>query len=147
MPTRRRLLLSAAALALVPAAMSRAGPVAVTLYKSPDCGCCDGYVDYLRQHNFAVTVRATPKLAEISRQHGVPGELQGCHTSLIAGYVVDGHVPVEAIEKLLRERPDIKGITLAGMPIGSPGMSGAKTEPFTIHAIGKDGRTAVFMML
>jgi hypothetical protein len=143
MLTRRMLLLAGSALAL--AGPARAAPLPVTLYKSPECGCCEGYVEYLKRHGFAVTAKATNELAEISRKAGIPAELQGCHTSFIGGYVVDGHVPVEAINKLLAERPDIKGITLPGMPLGSPGMTGAKTEPFTIVAIGKDDGQSVFM--
>ena len=145
MPTRRMLLLAASVIAL--AGPAQAAPVPVVLYKSPDCGCCEGYVEYLRRNGFAITVKETRELAEISRKAGIPAELQGCHTSFIAGYVVDGHVPVEAINKLLAERPDIKGIVLPGMPLGSPGMSGAKAEPFTIVAIGKDGSQNPFMTL
>src|SRR5204863_8965692 len=113
----------------------------VALYKGPECGCCDGYADYLRHHGFAVTVTATPELSDISGKAGIPSELQGCHTAFIGGYVVDGHVPVEAINKMLAERPPIKGITLPGMPEGSPGvgMAGTKTSPFTVYQIGKDG--------
>ena len=143
MLTRRMLVLSVSALALVGPA--RAASVPVMLYKSPDCTCCEGYVEYLRRHGFAITVKATRDLAQISLKAGIPTELQGCHTSFIGGYVVDGHVPVEAINKLLAERPNIKGLTLPGMPLGSPGMSGAKAEPFTILAIGKDDRQSVFM--
>lgn len=143
MLTRRMLLLSASALAL--AGPARAAPVAVTLYKSPECGCCDGYVEYLKRHGFAVTAKPTNDLAEISRKAGIPADLQGCHTAFIGGYVVDGHVPVEAINKLLAERPAIKGITLPGMPLGSPGMSGTKAEPFTVVAIGRDDKQSVFM--
>src|SRR5438477_13187862 len=135
MITRRVLLTTASALAFIGPA--RAAPIAVTLYKNPECGCCDGYADYLRHHGFAVTAKATPDLSEISRKAGIPPELQGCHTAFIGDYVVDGHVPIEAIEKLLAERPAIKGITLPGMPLGSPGMAGDKTEPFVVHAIGK----------
>src|SRR5262245_10765894 len=145
MPTRRMLLLAASALAL--AGPAPAAPVPVILYKSPDCGCCEGYVEYLRRNGFAITVKETRDLAEISRKAGIPAELQGCPTSFIAGYVVDGHGPVEAINKLLAERPEIKGIVLPGMPLGSPGMSGAKAEPFTIVAIGKDGSQSPFMTL
>ena len=145
MLTRRALLITASTLAL--AGPVRAAPTAVTLYKSPECGCCEGYVDYLREHGFAVTVKATHQLAEISRKAGIPADLQGCHTAFIGNYVVDGHVPVEAIEKLLAERPAIKGITLPGMPLGSPGMGDDKTGPFTILAIGADGKSSVFITL
>jgi hypothetical protein len=92
-----------------------------------------------------VTVQAANDLADISRKAGVPPHLQGCHTAFIGDYVVDGHVPVEAINNLLAERPAIKGITLPGMPEGSPGMYGEKTRPFTVYAIGQDGISSVFM--
>ena len=145
MLTRRALLINASAIALTGPAY--AAPVAVTLYKNPECGCCDGYADYLRHHGFAVTATPTNDLAEISGKAGIPADLQGCHTAFIGDYVVDGHVPVEAIAKLLSEHPAIKGITLPGMPEGSPGMVGTKTEPFTIYAIGQDGKPGVFMTI
>ncbi len=110
------------------------------LYKNPQCGCCEGYADYLRRNGFQVEVKPTNDLAEISRKAGIPAEFQGCHTTFIDGYVVDGHVPVKTVEKLLTQRPDIAGIALPGMPMGSPGMVGEKTEPFTIYAIPKDGK-------
>jgi hypothetical protein len=104
----------------------------VTLYKNPSCTCCEGYVQYLEQNGFKVDVRPTNDLAEISRKAGIPEELEGCHTSFIGNYVVDGHVPVKTIRKLLDEKPAIAGITLPGMPSGSPGMSGEKTSPLTV---------------
>jgi hypothetical protein len=120
---------------------------AVMLYKSPACGCCEGYADYLRQHGFTVTVRESEKLAAISANAGVPPELQGCHTAFIGGYVIDGHVPIEAVRKLLDEHPDLKGLTLPGMPPGSPGMPGDKEAPFAIYAIGRDGKTKPYMTI
>jgi hypothetical protein len=143
MLTRRALLMTASALALTGPA--RAAAAAVTLYKNPECGCCDGYADYLRHNGFSVTAKATNDLSEISRKAGIPPELQGCHTAFIGNYVVDGHVPVEAINKLLAERPAIKGITLPEMPEGSPGMSGEKTGLFTIYGIGADGKSSVYV--
>jgi hypothetical protein len=108
----------------------------VTLHKNPGCQCCDGYADYLRENGFSVTVKPTHDLGQMSRAAGIPDEFQGCHLSQIDGYVVSGHVPVETVNRLLSERPDIAGVTLPGMPMGSPGMSGTKTEPFTIYEIG-----------
>ena len=116
-----------------------AGPIRATLYKDPQCGCCEGYAAYLRQNGFAVDVKPTNDLAEISRKAGVPSELQGCHTMFVDGYVIDGHVPIKTIRKLLSERPAIAGVTLPGMPTGSPGMTGKKTAPFKIYAVNKDG--------
>jgi hypothetical protein len=111
----------------------------VTLYKTPQCGCCEGYADYLRQNGFTVTVKPTHDLAAMSRDAGIPDEFQGCHLSMVDGYVVSGHVPVNTVRKLLTERPDIKGVTLPGMPLGSPGMNGVKEAPFDMLAITKSG--------
>jgi hypothetical protein len=116
-----------------------AAPTRATLYKNPQCNCCEGYAAYLRQNGFDVDVKPTNDLAEISRKAGVPAELEGCHTMFVDDYVVDGHVPVKVIRRLLSERPAIAGITLPGMPTGSPGMTGKKTGPFKIYAVSKDG--------
>jgi hypothetical protein len=129
--------LAPAALLLANGAPSLAGEKDVTLYKSPQCGCCEDYADYLRQNGFEVTVKPTHDLAAMSREAGVPDDVQGCHLSFIEGYVVSGHVPVGTVRKLLSERPDIKGVTLPGMPLGSPGMSGTKEGPFEILGISK----------
>jgi hypothetical protein len=137
--TRRTAILATLGLALPLPALA-AAPIQVTLYKNPECSCCEGYAAYLRQNGFEVDVKPTNDLAQISLKAGVPEELEGCHTAFIDGYVVDGHVPVEIIRKLLSERPAIAGITLPGMPEGSPGMFGQKTEPFTIYAVTKDGK-------
>ena len=117
-----------------------ADPIQATLYKNPQCGCCEGYADYLRANGFAVEVKPTNDLAEISRRAGVPEEFQGCHSTMIEGYVVDGHVPIDIVRRLLSERPAIAGITLPGMPMGSPGMGGEKTAPFTVYGVTKDGQ-------
>ena len=115
-----------------------AAPIQATMYKNPQCTCCEGYAAYLRQNGFEVDVKPTNDLAEISQKAGVPEKYQGCHTMFVDGYVVDGHVPVEIIQKLLSERPAIAGVTLPGMPEGSPGMVGTKTAPFVIYAVTKD---------
>ena len=107
-----------------------------TLYKNPQCGCCQDHAAYLRRHGYRVTEIATHDLEDIRRRHGVPEQLYGCHTILVGGYVVEGHVSVGLIDRLLRERPKIRGISLPGMPQGSPGMTGTKTEPFRIYEIG-----------
>ncbi|ABE64986.1 protein of unknown function DUF411 (plasmid) [Nitrobacter hamburgensis X14] len=131
-------LATAATLAGLPLA-SRAETLHATLYKNPDCSCCEGYATYLRDNGFAVDVKPTNDLAQISLNAGIPENLQGCHTMFIDGYVVDGHVPIKTIRKLLTERPTIAGITLPAMPTGSPGMVGQKRGPFTIYAVAKDG--------
>jgi hypothetical protein len=129
---------------LTPALPALAAPVQAVLYKNPQCGCCEGYAAYLRENGFEVDVKPTNDLEEISQKAGVPEDLQGCHTMFIEGYVVDGHVPVEVIKKLLSERPKIAGITLPGMPEGSPGMTGRKRETFVIYAVRKDAPPEVY---
>ena len=144
--TRRKLFLLLASTAVsTPVLFSShitraASPIPATLYKNPQCSCCEGYAQYLEKNGFRVDVKPTNNLAEISRNAGVPEDLEGCHTMFVGGYVVDGHVPVEVIRKLLAEKPAIAGITLPGMPSGSPGMVGQKTETWTIYAVTKDGK-------
>lgn len=115
----------------------------VTLYKTPGCLCCEGYADYLRLNGFSVSITSTHELSAMSREAGVPDDFQGCHLAFIDGYAVSGHVPVNTVNRLLTERPDIKGVTLPDMPLGSPGMTGVKTEAFTIYEIG-DGLPKVY---
>jgi hypothetical protein len=117
-----------------------AEPIRATLFKNPQCTCCEGYAAYLRENGFVVDVKPTNDLAAISQKAGVPEKYQGCHTMFVGDYVVDGHVPVDVVRKLLSERPPIAGITLPGMPSGSPGMVGSKTQPFVIYAVTKDGK-------
>lgn len=111
----------------------------VTLYKTPGCGCCEGYADHLRENGYSVAVKLSHDLAGMSREAGIADDFQGCHLSFVDNYVVSGHVPANIVDRLLAERPDIPGITLPGMPNGSPGMGGDKVEPFTIYEIGADG--------
>ena len=133
--------LGTAALASFAAPMrATAAPTHATLYKDPQCGCCEGYAAYLRENGFEIAVKPTNDLAEISQKAGVPEKLQGCHAMFVDRYVVDGHVPVNVVRKLLSERPAIAGLTLPGMPTGSPGMVGEKTQPFVVYAVTKDGK-------
>lgn len=115
-----------------------------TIFKNPQCGCCETYGKYLGNNGYEVKVVATHDLPLIQERQGVPAGLQGCHTTLIGGYFVDGHVPIETFDRLLAERPEIDGITLPGMPTGSPGMGGPKMEPFTMHAVEAGVRTSVY---
>ncbi|MDQ2803400.1 MAG: CopG family transcriptional regulator [Pseudomonadota bacterium] len=124
---------------LAPKRARAAERVPVTLYKNPQCTCCENYAQYLDRNGFKVDVKPTNDLAEISRKAGIPEDLQGCHTSFVGSYVVDGHVPVKTIRKLLDEKPTIAGITLPGMPPGSPGMYGEETGPLTVYTVSRDG--------
>jgi hypothetical protein len=143
-PFTRRTALAVLACA-APSAVLAATATHVILYKNPQCDCCEGYAKYLRQDGFSVTVTPTNDLYMMSRRAGFPEAMDGCHISEIGGYVVQGHVPIAAIRRLSAERPAIRGISLPGMPAGSPGMPGAKQAPFVIYAIGRDGRSSVYM--
>ena len=112
-----------------------------TLYKTPDCSCCEGYATYLRRNGLDVNTVATNDLALIKKKYQIPAKLEGCHTTVIGDYVIEGHVPIDPVKRLLSERPTIRGISLPGMPEGSPGMSGRKTEPFVIFEIAGEGTT------
>jgi hypothetical protein len=140
-----KILLVALILILSGPALAQAPPKRATLYKSPFCGCCEEHARYLREHGYDVTVVPTGDLMLMRQHHRVPETLAGCHTILIDGYVVEGHVPAAAIDKLLRERPAITGISLPGMPEGSPGMTGAKTAPFTIYVISEGAPRIYFV--
>lgn len=118
-------------------------PLQGTLYKSPDCTCCEGHATYLKRNGIRVNVIEAVDISAIKKEHGVPVELEGCHTILLGGYVIEGHMPIGSIRKLLRERPAIKGISLPGMPTGAPGMYGPKEKQFVIYEI-RDGEKKVF---
>lgn len=116
----------------------------VTVYKSPWCGCCGAWADHMRDNGFDVTVREVENLDPIRAEHGITGELMSCHTAVVDGYVVEGHVPAEDVRRLLAERPDARGLTAPGMPAGSPGMEGAGTEPYAVLLFDEDGATTVY---
>jgi hypothetical protein len=137
MITRR--LMIAMTLAGAASAASAQGRPQATLYKTPDCSCCESYARYLRRNGVDVTTVPSHDLTLLKRQHRVPEKLDGCHTTLIGNYVIEGHVPIGPIRRLLSERPAIRGISLPGMPDGSPGMTGTKTEPFVIYEIDDAG--------
>ena len=117
----------------------------VRVWKSPTCGCCSGWVEHMRRAGFQVEVTDLADVTPIKAEHGVAPELQSCHTSLIDGYVVEGHVPAEDIRRLLDERPRIAGLAAPGMPVGSPGMEvGNQRDRYDVVSFGRDGRTAVW---
>jgi hypothetical protein len=116
----------------------------MAVYKTPTCGCCRLWVDHVRHAGFHVTTTDVADVGPVKATHRVPAELQSCHTALIGGYVVEGHVPAADIQRLLKERPDIIGIAVPGMPSGSPGMENGLTEKYEVIAIGKDGSRKVW---
>lgn len=141
----KRLLFAVLSLVFASGWASAQEKIDATLYKNPGCGCCESYANYLRANGFHVTVIEHPNMTLIKQKYGVREGLEGCHSTVIGKYVVEGDVPVGPIKKLLAEKPDIKGISLPGMPEGSPGMSGEKEGPFEILTItGRDGPAPVY---
>ena len=120
--------------------------VSAKMYKSPSCGCCGNYLPYLNSVGFDVEVVPTANMDSVKTKYNIPQEMQSCHTSLVEGYFIEGHVPQEAIDKLLEERPDIDGITLPNMPSGSPGMPGQKVGDFIVYSI-HEGEISEFMRI
>lgn len=118
----------------------------VTVHKNASCGCCNLWVERLRSAGFEVAVRNEDNMNDVKQRVGIPYGMGSCHTAEVAGYFVEGHVPVEDIKRLLREHPEAKGLTVPGMPAGSPGMevpSGA-VQPYEVILVGRDGSTSVF---
>ena len=118
-----------------------------TLYKSMTCGCCGVYGDYAQGNGLNVQVINSDDPQAVEDQYKIPAALRSCHTTIVDGYFVEGHIPLEAVAKLTTEKPDIAGIAMAGMPQGSPGMPGAKTGPFIIYAVNKDGSYNEYMRI
>ncbi|HEX2201988.1 MAG TPA: DUF411 domain-containing protein [Longimicrobium sp.] len=119
------------------------GPL-VTVYKSPSCGCCRKWVEHMEANGFRVEVHDVDDIMPAKREAGVPEHLGSCHTARVEGFAVEGHVPADVIQRLLRERPQVAGIAVPGMPMGSPGMEGPRTDPYDIIAFTKDGKTEVY---
>jgi hypothetical protein len=119
---------------------------AIDVYKDATCGCCNKWVEHLRASGFVVRVTNTRDLASFKASHGVPRQVQSCHTAIVEGYVIEGHVPASDVHRLLKERPPIAGLAVGGMPVGSPGMEmpGAKAEPYDVMAFERSGATRVF---
>ncbi|MDQ6956553.1 MAG: DUF411 domain-containing protein [Mariprofundaceae bacterium] len=118
----------------------------VVMYKSPTCGCCTGWAEHLRKSGFTVVENKRDNMDAIKSEYGVPEKLSSCHTALIDGYIIEGHVPAADVERLLKERPNIAGLTAPGMPMKSPGMQavGQKPQGYDVLAFDKNGKTTVF---
>lgn len=143
---RRLCALSLLPLALVAASCARSAEAAplVTVYKTPTCGCCNSWVEHLRKNGFAVKTVDRPDLTAIKHQHGVPDGLASCHTAVVDGYTIEGHVPADVIRKLLAERPAVVGLAVPGMPMGSPGMEGPTSEPYEVYTFDRSGPKEIY---
>ncbi len=129
----------------IPPGVAAALPL-VEVFKSPTCGCCTGWVDHLREAGFQVEVTEADDLEPIRRQLGVPYGKGSCHTARVGGYMVEGHVPATDIQRLLAEHPDVRGLVLPGMPLGSPGMEvpDGRVQPYTVEQVAHDGSTSAW---
>lgn len=118
----------------------------ILVFKSPFCGCCTEWVGYLENEGFSVRVEDVQDLRGIKKSYGVPPTLESCHTAVVEGYLIEGHVPAEVIRRLLARRPEVAGISVPGMPIGSPGMEvpGTPADPYDVIAFDEEGATTVF---
>lgn len=142
---KQRLL--APALLMLAACTSAAQAATYEMFRDPDCGCCGLWADHVRSENeVEVSETISANMVRVKQEKGVPQELWSCHTMTVDGYVIEGHVPAEQIERLLRERPEgVRGLAVPGMPIGSPGMEmGDRTQPYQVIAFREDGSRFVF---
>lgn len=120
-------------------------PVDMVVYRSPTCGCCSKWVDHVKKHQFNVEDIVTDDVDSIKKKYGVPSKLASCHTAIVDGYVVEGHVPAGDIKSLLKMRPKVTGISVPGMPAGTPGMEmGGRKDPFQVVTFDKEGQTQIF---
>jgi len=147
MVSRRQFLVRGAAvglgLAVFPKLVHASLP-SVAVYKSPTCGCCHSWVEHLEANGFDVVAHDMDDLTPIKARYHITGRLQSCHTALVGGYVIEGHVPAGDIKKLLADRPKVVGLTAPGMPASAPGMDGKPFQPYDVLSFNDNGETSLF---
>lgn len=144
---RRTLLQAGLAATLLPASTAWAASPVIEVYKSETCACCEAWVEHLKENGFRVKVRNVPKPGDYRKKFRVPYELGSCHTAVVAGYAIEGHVPAREIRRLLASRPKAIGLAVPGMPHGAPGMEGmenSRKDPYDVLLIRPDGRHEVY---
>jgi hypothetical protein len=137
------LALTTAAVRTPPSVALAKKPV-ITVYKDPSCGCCKNWIAHLIKHGYRVDAKDSPNMTEIKRTLGVPTALTACHTAMVNGYLIEGHVPAADIDRLLAQKPKVAGLAVPGMPAGSPGMEGASAQRYQVLTFDKSGKTTVF---
>ncbi len=144
---RRAALLALVSLAAAPLAVMAQARPRVTVWKSPTCGCCKDWIAHMEANGFQLSVQETGNNA-MRKRLGIPTELGSCHTALVDGYALEGHVPAADVKRLLREKPNAVGLAVPGMPVGSPGMDGpvykGQRDRFDTLLVLRDGKTQVF---
>lgn len=116
----------------------------ITVYKSASCGCCNKWVDHLRDEGFKVITKNRQDMNQVKQTYGVDYELRSCHTAVVEEYVLEGHVPASDVRRLLKEKPDVQGLAVPGMPAGSPGMEGKYNDPYDVIAFSTGGRDTIY---
>jgi len=148
--TKRRSLMKAllagVTLPLLPAGVVAAAKPQITMYKTAGCGCCKDWVAHLEQNGFAVVAHDVPGTGPYRERYGVPRALASCHTAVIDGYAIEGHVPAEEIKRLIAEKPKARGLSVPGMPVGSPGMEldGERRDAFDVVLFDDAGKREVY---
>ena len=137
------LALTTAAARISPPEAAAKKPI-ITVYKDPGCGCCKSWIEHLIKHGYRVDAKDTPGMTEIKRTLGVPTGLAACHTAMVNGYLIEGHVPAADIDRLLAQKPLVAGLAVPGMPMGSPGMEGGAAQRYQVLTFDKSGKTTVF---
>jgi hypothetical protein len=130
--------------ASVMAQRPRSDSVEVLVYKSPTCGCCSAWVEHLRENGFTVVTKDVTDVTEVKQTAGVPRDLFSCHTAIVEGYAIEGHVPADLIRQFLAERSGEAGLAVPGMPMGSPGMEGSRRDRYDVIAFARDGTRRVY---
>jgi len=130
--------------ALLLATSLNAAAADITVFKTKTCGCCAKWNEHLRSNGFKLTVNEVPSTAEYRQRYGVPEKLQSCHTAVVEGYTIEGHVPAADILRLLKEKPKAKGLAVPGMPAGSPGMEGARRDAYTVVRFDEGGQLSSY---
>ncbi len=119
-------------------------PVPMMVYMDPNCGCCARWVTIMGESGFRTTVQHTSDMASIKKRYGIASNLISCHTALVGGYLVEGHVPADLIHQMLKDKPKIAGLTVPGMVTGSPGMEGATKEAYDVLTFDPAGKTTLY---
>ena len=140
----RKRVLAAVIVAVSATAVGAQSAPAVAVFKTATCGCCAKWVEHLRANGFAPTATNVDDIDVVKSKHNVPKPLHSCHTAVVGGYVIEGHVPAADIKRLLKERPAIVGLAVPGMPAGSPGMEGPPPQKYDVVSFDKQGETGVF---
>ena len=142
--SRRKMLLAISIVASASSRIRGQQSPKVDVYKDPTCGCCTNWVTHMKMRGFDTTVMDVRDIAAVKTKYRVPNQLRSCHTALVGGYVIEGHVPATDVQRLLKQRPKVVGLAVPGMPIGSPGMEGQNGRPYDVLTFDAAGKTTVF---